>query len=119
MKNHKGSCDLLHTNIEGKTRNKVRPETFNSRKFRFLAPLTVQARILNFLEFYVSGPTLFLIFLLYHGYVEIHVILDGFSWTDTLNSNMTSFKWRKHLYPTFSQHGPAMIFVRVCVSIIF
>ena len=43
--------------------------------------LTVRARNLNFLD--ISGPTFFLIFLLYE-YVEGHMTLDDFSWTDLL-----------------------------------
>ena len=45
--------------------------------------LTVRARNLNLLELNVSGSTLLLIFYLY-GYVEGHIILDAFPWTDPL-----------------------------------
>ena len=48
---------------------------------------TFRAKKLNFLDLNVSGPTFFLyfpIFLLY-GYVEGHMTVDDFSWTDPLD----------------------------------
>ena len=47
------------------------------------AKLTVRATNLNFLEFKASAGPKVLISLLY-GYVEGHMTLDDFSWTDPL-----------------------------------
>ena len=44
-----------------------------------------RAKNLNFLELNVSGSTLFLIFILFE-YVEGHMTLDDFSWTDPLRA---------------------------------